>query len=100
MGSQGAHTVFKRPDELAAAVVLYVTEYCGFCRMAEGLLRRKGIPFEAVDVTNSDEARSWLVERSGQRTVPQIFIKGNSIGGYTELAALERAGKLAALLAG
>lgn len=100
MGSQGAHTQFKRPDELGAAVVLYVTEYCGFCRMAEGLLRRKDIPFEAVDVTHSDEARAWLVEASGQRTVPQIFIKGRSIGGYSELSALDRAGQLAPMLAG
>jgi len=100
MGSQGAHKKFKRPDELGSDVVLYVTEYCGFCRMAEGLLRRKDIAFEAVDVTHSDEARAWLVQQSGQRTVPQIFIKGQSIGGYSELSALDRAGKLAPLLAG
>ncbi len=99
MGIKSAHTTFKAPQELDAAVVLYVTEYCGFCRMAEGLLTRKDIAFEAVDVTHSDQARSWLIEQTGQRTVPQIFIKGRSIGGYSELSALDRAGKLAPMLA-
>ncbi len=99
MGIESAHTTFKRPAELGADVVIYVTEYCGFCRMAEGLLRRKNIAFEAVDVTNSDDARRWLVETTGQRTVPQVFIKGESIGGYSELSALDRAGQLAAKLA-
>ena len=99
MGTKGAHTTFKRPPELGAAVVIYVTEYCGFCRMAEGLLRRKSIAYEAVDVTNSAEARSWLIESTGQRTVPQVFIHGRSIGGYSELSALDRAGKLDGLLA-
>jgi glutaredoxin 3 len=99
MGVAGAHTEFKRPAEFTAAVVLYVTDTCGFCRMAEALLRRRQIPFEAVDVTHSSEARTWLVQATRQRTVPQIFIKQRSIGGYTELAALERTGKLDALLA-
>jgi glutaredoxin 3 len=100
MGIKNAHTTFKKPQEFGADVVLYVTEYCGFCRMAEGLLQRKSIPFEAVDVTNSSDARGWLVEQTGQRTVPQIFIKGRSIGGYSELSALDRAGKLMPMLAG
>src|SRR5688572_5653311 len=100
MGISGAHTEFKRPAEFSTAVVIYVTDTCGFCRMAEGLLRRRQIPFEAVDVTYSSEARTWLVETTRQRTVPQIFIKQRSIGGYSELSALERSGKLDALLAG
>jgi glutaredoxin 3 len=100
MGISGAHTEFKRPAELSTDVVIYVTDTCGFCRMAEGLLRRRQIPFEAVDVTYSSEARTWLVETTRQRTVPQIFIKQRSIGGYSELSALERSGKLDALLAG
>ena len=100
MGIKNAHTTFKQPQELGADVVIYVTEYCGFCRMAEGLLQRKSIPFEAVDVTHSGDARSWLIEQTGQRTVPQIFIKGRSIGGYSELSALDRAGKLMPMLSG
>ena len=50
-------------------------------------------------MTNSADARSWLIETTGQRTVPQVFIHGRSIGGYSELSALDRAGKLAGLLA-
>ena len=99
MGIKNAHTTFKQPHEFGADVVLYITEYCGFCRMAEGLLQRKSIPFEAVDVTHSSDARGWLIEQTGQRTVPQIFIKGRSIGGYSELSALDRAGKLMPMLA-
>ena len=98
MGIRSAHTTFKKPQEFGTDVVIYVTEYCGFCRMAEGLLHRKSIKFEAVDVTNSGDARSWLVETTGQRTVPQIFIHGRSIGGYSELSALDRAGKLMPML--
>ncbi len=98
MGSASALTEFRRPEELSTPVVLYVTEYCGFCRMAEALLGRRGIPFTAVDVTNSAEARQWLVQTTRQRTVPQIFIQRRSIGGYNELAALDRAGKLASAL--
>lgn len=100
MGVEGAHTKFQRPEEFQTDVVLYVTDTCGFCRMAEGLLRRRQIPFEAVDVTHSSEARTWLVQATRQRTVPQIFIKQRSIGGFSELSALERSGKLDALLAG
>ena len=99
MGIAGAHSEFKKPEEFATPVVLYVTEYCGYCRMAESLLRRKGISFEAVDVTESNEARTWLIEATRQRTVPQIFIKHRSIGGFSELSALDRSGKLDAMLA-
>lgn len=100
MGIKNAHTTFKQPHELGTDVVLYVTEYCGFCRMAEGLLQRKSIAFEAVDVSDLGDARDWLIQQTGQRTVPQIFIKGRSIGGYSELSALDRTGKLASMLAG
>ena len=99
MGIAGAHTEFKRPAEFTAPVVLYVTEYCGYCRMAESLLRRKGIASEAIDVTESSDARAWLIEETRQRTVPQIFIKQRSIGGFSELSALDRNGKLDAMLA-
>jgi glutaredoxin 3 len=76
-------------------VLVYSTSYCGYCRQAEALLRREGIAFEAVDVTNDPEARADLIERAqGRRTVPVIFIDGEPIGGYQELAALSRAGEL------
>lgn len=76
-------------------VVIYGTSYCGYCRRAEALLEREGIAFEAVDVTDDPQARAELVERAdGRRTVPVIFIDGNPIGGYQELAALVQAGQL------
>lgn len=67
--------------------------------MAKGLLARKGVPFSNIDVTNDPEKRVWLTQTSGQRTVPQIFINGKSIGGFTELSALQRSGELDKLLA-
>ena len=76
-------------------VTVYSTTYCGFCRRAEDLLRRLGIAFETIDVTDDGQARAELVERAGgRRTVPVIFIDGEAIGGYQELAAMVRAGQL------
>ena len=80
-------------------VTLYHTERCGYCRRAEQLLAHKGIPFESVDVTDDDARRAWLVDRTGKRTVPQIFIDGEPIGGFRELDALDRSGELARRLA-
>ena len=88
-----------QPSAFFAPVVLYGTSYCGFCRMAEALLCRIGVPFQVVDVTGDDGARAWLACETGQRTVPQIFVRGRSIGGFQELRALHRRGALAELLA-
>ena len=79
----------------SSRVVVYSTTYCGFCRRAEELLRRVGIAFETIDVTNDVHARAALVERAGgRRTVPVIFVDGEAIGGYQELAAMVDAGEL------
>lgn len=76
-------------------VIVYSTTYCGFCRRAEELLRRTGVPFETIDVTDDAQARAELVERAGgRRTVPVIFVDGEAIGGYQELAVMVRAGGL------
>ena len=76
-------------------VLVYSTTYCGYCRRAEELLRRAGIAFETIDVTGDVHARAELVERAGgRRTVPVIFVDGEAIGGYQELAAMVRAGEL------
>jgi glutaredoxin 3 len=75
-------------------VQIYTTRLCGYCVAAKSLLARRNIPFEEIDVTGDGAARAWLVEATGRRTVPQIFIRGQSIGGYDELAALDRAGQL------
>lgn len=76
-------------------VKIYVTEYCGYCKMAERLLTEMNIEYEEIDVTHDPEQRMALVERTGKRTVPQIFIRDESIGGYTDLKALKDSGKLA-----
>jgi glutaredoxin 3 len=80
-------------------VRIYTTTYCTFCRLAKELLRERGISFEDRDVTDDDEARHWLVEATGRRTVPQIFIDEKPVGGYEELRALDEAGLLAAQIA-
>jgi glutaredoxin 3 len=85
-------------DGSAPAVVVYSTRYCGYCFRAEKLLEGKNVPFERVGVDDDWETRDWLVKFTGQRTVPQIVIHGRPIGGFTELAALERSGKLDQLL--
>ena len=80
-------------------VKIYTTTYCGYCVRAKDLLKRKGVAYEEIDVTSNDDLRSRLVEMSGgQRTVPQIFIGDTHVGGYTDLAQLEREQKLDPML--
>ena len=82
-----------------AKVEIYSTMWCGFCARARALLQRKGVAFEDIDIDTDTSRRDEMIERSGGRmTVPQIFIDGAHIGGSDDLAALERAGKLNALL--
>ena len=82
-----------------ATVELYTTPICGFCHRAKTLLTSKGVSFSEVDVMADPSRRAEMMERAnGGRTVPQIFINGEHIGGSDDLAALERAGKLDALL--
>jgi glutaredoxin 3 len=81
-------------------ILLYTTPFCGYCRAAKTLLRGKALDFEEIDVPFEAEQRAEMSQRAlGLRTVPQIFIHGRHVGGYVELAALEREGKLDALLA-
>ena len=89
-----------RPEEVDADVVVYVTAYCGYCRAAERHLRARGTPFVAIDVTHEPAARRWLVEATGRTTVPQIFIRGRSVGGYDDMVELDDVGALDRLLAG
>jgi len=81
-------------------VVVYSTRLCGFCTRAKMLLDEEAIPYREVDVSDDPEERAVLVERSGGlRTVPQIFIGSEHVGGFTELRALQRSGDLDGLLA-
>jgi glutaredoxin 3 len=84
---------------MSADVTVYVTRTCPYCVAAKHLLARRGAAFVEVDVTGDHEKRAWLVQTTGRRTVPQIFIGGDAIGGYDELAALDRKGELKAKLA-
>ncbi len=79
-------------------VKIYTTTYCGYCVRAKDLLTRKGVKYEELDVTGDDTMRSKLVEMSGQRTVPQIWIGDTHVGGYTDLARLESEGRLEPML--
>ena len=82
-------------------VEIYTTHFCPYCRMAKALLTRKGVTFSEIDVGRDWERREEMIERAnGGMTVPQIFIGEVHVGGSDELHALERAGKLDALLAG
>jgi glutaredoxin 3 len=82
-------------------IVLYTTPYCGYCNAAKSLLERKGISYAEIDVSGDFAKREELAARAfGWRAVPQIFIEDRRhIGGYDELAQLEREARLDALLA-
>jgi glutaredoxin 3 len=84
---------------MPADVVMYRTRICPYCVLARRLLSKKGVAAREIDVTGDRERRTWLREVTRRRTVPQIFINQRHVGGFQELAALERAGRLDALLA-
>jgi glutaredoxin 3 len=75
-------------------IVIYTTSWCPYCIRATRLLKSKGWKFEEIDVDGDDEKRAWLRRVTGRRTVPQIFIEEESVGGYDEIAALDRRGEL------
>jgi glutaredoxin 3 len=79
---------------MPADVTIYTTRLCGYCIAAKRLLAARGIPYEEIDVTSNNEKRAWLAQATGRRKVPQIFIGSEAIGGYDELAAMDRAGGL------
>lgn len=81
-------------------VTLYTTSWCPYCHRAKALLERKGVLFDEIDVTMDRKRRDAMEEKAGRSSVPQIWIGEAHVGGSDELYALERAGKLDALLAG
>jgi glutaredoxin 3 len=85
--------------EYVSTVQVYTTTYCPYCVRAKALLARKGVTFEEIDVTDDPGLREKMVRLAGgRRTVPEIFIDGEIIGGYEELKALDDSGQLDALL--
>ena len=83
-----------------AKVVMYSTGVCPFCMMAERLLKSKGVEIEKVRIDLDPVRRTEMMEKTGRRTVPQIYVGDTHVGGYDDLAALDRAGGLDPLLAG
>jgi glutaredoxin 3 len=80
---------------------MYSTAICPFCLRAEALLKARGVTeIEKIRIDLDADRRNEMVARTGRRTVPQIYVGANHVGGYDDLAALDRAGKLVALLAG
>jgi glutaredoxin 3 len=83
-----------------AKIVMYATGVCPYCVMAEKLLRSRGVAdIEKIRVDLEPARRDEMMQRTGRRTVPQIYIGDRHVGGYDDLAALDRAGGLAPLLA-
>jgi glutaredoxin 3 len=80
------------------AVTIYTTSWCPYCSAAKDLLKQKGVAFEEIDVEMTPGARGAMVGRAGRTSVPQIFIGERHVGGYDDLSALDRAGKLDPLL--
>jgi glutaredoxin 3 len=85
---------------MTAPVTMYTTAFCPFCLQAERLLTARGVTsINKIRVDQDPARREEMVARTGRRTVPQIYIGETHVGGYDDLAALERSGKLLPLLA-
>jgi glutaredoxin 3 len=80
-------------------IVMYSTQWCGYCQRARNLFERKGVAVREIKIDEDTKEREVMLQRSGgRRTVPQIFIGERHVGGYDDLAALDRAGELDKLL--
>ena len=79
-------------------ITVYTTTYCPYCVRAKDLLKRRGISFEEIQISDDDDA-AWdeLYQRSKMQTVPQIYVDGQILGGYNELAARDQQDQLASL---
>jgi len=82
-------------SEVMSQVTVYTTEPCGYCRVAKALLAKRGVPYEEINLAKDPEGRAELVRMTGMMTFPQVVIDGESIGGYQELVAADRDGRLA-----
>ena len=82
-----------------ATVTMYSKTFCGYCMAAKRFLKRRGIDFEEILVSDADRRQEMLERADGRHTVPQIFIGDRGIGGYVELRALDSSGELEELLA-
>jgi glutaredoxin 3 len=81
-------------------ITIYTTGYCPYCVRAKDLLKRKGASYSEINAEDDAVREAMIVRAGGRRTVPQIFIGETHVGGFDDLYALDKAGKLDALLAG
>ena len=81
------------------SVKLYTTDHCGFCVSAKKLLERRGIDYEEINLARDADSRAQLSSMTGMFTFPQIVVEGEAIGGFAELLAADREGRLGELLA-
>ena len=73
---------------------MYGTRFCPYCMFARRLLKRKGVDFKEISISMNKKRREEMEQKSGRKTVPQIFINDESLGGYDDIAALDRKGEL------
>jgi glutaredoxin 3 len=89
----------EKPEKSQSKVEIYTTRHCGYCVRAKQLLQSRGVVFTEYLIDSDGEARRQMVEKAGgRRTIPQIFIDGLAIGGFTELYQLDCDGQLDILL--
>lgn len=86
---------------MAVPVLMYRTEHCPYCIRAEALLKARGVTeIEFIRIDSDPSRRAEMIERTGRRTVPQIYIGATHVGGFDDLSALDREGRLVPMLAG
>jgi len=79
---------------MSAEVIMYATRFCPYCMRARSLLKKKGVEYTEISVGRDRDLWDEMEQRSGRNTVPQIFINDESVGGYDDIAALDRQGEL------
>jgi glutaredoxin 3 len=84
----------------APKVTVYTKQNCPYCVRAKRLLEKKGVAYEEIAVEGKDDLRRWLVEKTGQMTMPQVFAGEKPLGGFSDVDALDRDGKLDPILRG
>jgi glutaredoxin 3 len=80
-------------------VTVYTTDFCPYCRSAKALLERRGIEYQEINLARDPDSRAQLSEVTGMITFPQILIDGSPVGGFDQLLAADRSGRLSELLA-
>ena len=96
---ESATSEMNNHDPKTNSIILYSSPFCGYCTAAKRLLKNKGADFFEINVLFNTEQREQMIKLSGRRTVPQIFIGGQHVGGYAELSELDNNGELNTLLA-